>query len=77
MFIEVQHINFKDSTLTVSSFLIILLIPFAYSITVGLSSGFVAYFILALLQRDKEKINMETFLFFLIGLMEFIFHLDI
>ena len=74
MFSELKNINFKDMTIAVSSFVTIILMPLTYSITIGLSAGFVTYLVLALLKREFEKINIGTITLALIGFMAFIFH---
>jgi len=74
MFSELKNINFKDLTVAVSAFVTVILMPLTYSITIGLSAGFVVYFILAVLRREFNKINIGTAILALIGLMAFIFH---
>ncbi|NPA50798.1 MAG: NCS2 family permease [Epsilonproteobacteria bacterium] len=74
MFSEIKNINFKDSVVLISAFLTIFLMPLTYSITLGLSAGFVAYFLLALIRGEKEKINFQIAILALIGLGGFIFH---
>jgi AGZA family xanthine/uracil permease-like MFS transporter len=74
MFSELKNINFKDLTVAVSAFVTVILMPLTYSITIGLSAGFVVYFVLAVLRREFNKINIGTTTLALIGLMAFIFH---
>ncbi len=74
MFSEIRNIDFKDSTILISSFLTIFLMPLTYSITLGLSAGFLGYFILALLKMEREKLDFKIALLAFIGLLGFIFH---
>jgi len=71
MFSELKNIDFKDPVILISSFLTIFLMPLTYSITMGLSAGFFTYFVLALIQQDKEKINIGSSILALIGLISF------
>lgn len=74
MFSEIKNINFKDPIVAISAFATIVLMPLTYSITIGLSVGFVLYFILALLKREFNRINMGIITLALIGLLALIFH---
>ena len=74
MFGEVKNIDFKDPVIAVSVFVTVILMPLTYSITYGLSAGFVVYFILALIRQDLDKINIGTVTLAFIGLAAFIFH---
>jgi len=74
MFSELKNINFSDVTTSVSVFLTVILMPLTYSITLGLSAGFVVYFILALLRGEREKLTLGTTAIAAIGLLMFILH---
>jgi AGZA family xanthine/uracil permease-like MFS transporter len=74
MFSEIKNIDFKDPVIAVSAFVTIILMPLTYSITLGLSAGFVIYLILALVRKDFEKINIGTITLAFIGFMAFVFH---
>ena len=74
MFSELRDVDFSDTTTSVSVFLTVILMPLTYSITIGLSAGFVVYFVLALLKGEKEKITLGTASIALIGLLMFIVH---
>ena len=74
MFSELKNINFSDHVIAVSSFITVILMPLTYSITIGLSAGFVLYLILALLKKEFDKINIGTITLALIGSLAFIFH---
>ncbi|NPA11409.1 MAG: NCS2 family permease [Epsilonproteobacteria bacterium] len=74
MFSELKNIDFSDLTVSVSAFVTVILMPLTYSITIGLSAGFVVYLVLSLLKGESEKINLGTVALAIIGLMAFIFH---
>jgi len=74
MFSELKNIDFSDHVIAVSSFITVILMPLTYSITIGLSAGFVLYLILALLKKDFDKINIGTITLAFIGSLAFIFH---
>jgi AGZA family xanthine/uracil permease-like MFS transporter len=74
MFSELRNIDFSDTTVAVSAFITVILMPLTYSITLGLSAGFVLYLILAIAKREFDKINIGTITLAVIGLMAFIFH---
>jgi len=74
MFSELKNIDFSDHVIAVSSFITVILMPLTYSITIGLSAGFVLYLILALLKKDFDKINVGTITLAFIGSLAFIFH---
>ena len=74
MFSELKNIDFKDHTVAVSAFITVILMPLTYSITIGLSAGFVIYLLLALFRKEFDKINAGTITLAIIGLMAFIFH---
>jgi AGZA family xanthine/uracil permease-like MFS transporter len=74
MFGELKNIDFSDTTTAVSVFITVLLMPLTFSITIGLSAGFVAYFILALCRGEKEKLTLGTLSIAVIGLLMFIVH---
>jgi AGZA family xanthine/uracil permease-like MFS transporter len=74
MFSELKNIDFTNNVVAVSSFMTIILMPLTYSITIGISAGFVLYLVLALFRKEFDKINIGTITLAVIGLMAFIFH---
>ncbi|GAB6045657.1 NCS2 family permease [Caminibacter profundus] len=74
MFSELKNINFKDLTIAISVFVTVVLMPLTYSITIGLSAGFVTYVVLALLKKEFDKINIGTITLAIIGFLAFLFH---
>ncbi|MDO5046117.1 NCS2 family permease [Campylobacter sp.] len=71
MFSELSHVNFKDPAISVSAFLIVVIMPLTYSITNGLSCGFLAYLIIRLLRREFEYINLGVIVLALISFIVF------
>ncbi|MHD0444762.1 NCS2 family permease, partial [Klebsiella pneumoniae] len=67
MFSELAHVNFKDPAISVSAFLIVVIMPLTYSITNGLSCGFLAYLIVRLLRKEFEYINIGVIVLALIS----------
>ncbi len=74
MFTELEHINFKDIPTAVSAFIITLMMPLTYSITNGLSLGFVAYLFLLLIRGEFKRINIGVISIAIIGSLVFILH---
>ncbi len=74
MFTELGHINFKDIPTAVSAFIITLMMPLTYSITNGLSLGFIAYLFLLLIRGEFKRINIGVISIAIIGSLVFIFH---
>ena len=73
MFSELGKINFKDPALLIASFLTVVLMPLTYSITLGLSAGFVMYLLVLVIQRRWNEINVGVLTLALIGLLAFVF----
>ena len=77
MFSELGNINFKDPAIAISTFLIVILMPLTYSITTGLSFGFMAYLLVRLMRREWEYVNIGVIVLALISffLSKFIIHI--
>ncbi len=52
---QVTDINWRDVTIAVPAFLTIILMPFAYSITVGIGAGFIAYVVLSAVKKGGAR----------------------
>jgi AGZA family xanthine/uracil permease-like MFS transporter len=74
MFGELKNIDFSDTTIGVSGFVTAILMPLTYSITIGLSAGFVIYLLLAILKGEWERVNLGTIALAGFGILTFIFH---
>lgn len=58
MFKQVAELNFKDFKVLFPSFVIIFTMPLTYSISTGLSLGFLAYIIIHFLSGEFKKISL-------------------
>lgn len=74
MFGELGNINFKDPAIAISTFLIVILMPLTYSITTGLSFGFMAYLLVRLMRREWEYVNIGVIVLALISFIVFLVH---
>ncbi|MSN95970.1 NCS2 family permease [Campylobacter sp. FMV-PI01] len=72
MFSELVNINFKDSAVSVATFLIVMLMPLTYSITTGLAFGFIAYFFIRVVKREFNYINTGIVILTFISILSFI-----
>ncbi|MFW5614222.1 MAG: solute carrier family 23 protein, partial [Campylobacter hyointestinalis] len=72
MFSELGKINYSDPAICVSTFLTVIFMPLTYSITVGLSIGFISYFIVKLVLRKWEDINSGIITLTIISLLAFL-----
>ena len=52
---QVTEISWRDISIAVPAFLTIILMPFAYSITVGIGAGFIAYVVLQAARKGGAK----------------------
>ena len=62
MFKNVKDLDFTDMKSLFSAFIIIVMMPLTYSISIGLSLGFLTYILLHLVTGDFKKLNV-TLLF--------------
>lgn len=74
MFGELKNVNFSDTTIAISVFATTILMPLTYSITFGLSAGFITYLVLAILKGEWERVNTGTITLALLGGLAFLFH---
>ncbi|MPB72581.1 NCS2 family permease [Campylobacter fetus] len=72
MFSELGKVNYNDPAICVSTFLTVILMPLTYSITVGLSIGFISYFIVKLVLRKWEDINSGIITLTIISFLAFL-----
>lgn len=73
MFIEIGKINFKDIAITFSSFVILLMMPLTFSITYGIASGILTFFILLVVKRRFSEISKGLLILVSISLIVFLF----
>lgn len=73
MMSNIAKIDWRDYSESVPAFLIIVGIPFCYSIADGLALGFISYPVIKLLSGQGKKINYLMYLMAVILLLYFIF----
>lgn len=71
MFGELGKINYSDPAIGVATFLTVMLMPLTYSITMGLSVGFMAYLLVKIVLRKWEDINSGIVVLTLISFFAF------
>lgn len=80
MMTQVRHIDFMDYQIGIPAFLTIILMPFTYSITVGIGAGFVSWVIIKVFTGRIREINWLMWvvsiafaIYFLINPIEILF----
>lgn len=74
MMTQIKEISFTDPVIAIPAFLTIVLMPFTYSITVGIGAGFVAYALLSVV-TGKAK-NVHPLMWVVAGLFVVYFAID-
>lgn len=72
LFSNIKKINFNDFIIVVSSFLIIIMTVFTYSLVNGFGIGIIAYIIMMIVAKRKKEINFILYLiagFYIINLV--------
>jgi len=72
MFSELSHVNFKDTAIAVSTFLIVIMMPLTFSITNGLAFGLISYLIVKLIKKEYKDINFGIVFLTFVSLIVFI-----
>jgi AGZA family xanthine/uracil permease-like MFS transporter len=57
MVLPLTQINWKDPEEALPSFLTMVLIPFTYSLSIGISFGFISYTVLKLAMGKRKEIH--------------------
>ena len=57
MMTQIRHINFLDYQIGIPAFLTIILMPFTYSITVGIGAGFVSWVVIKIFTGRVREVN--------------------
>lgn len=57
MMTQIRHIDFTNLEIGIPAFLIIALMPFTYSITIGIGAGFVAWVVIKIFTGKAREIN--------------------
>jgi len=72
MFGELSHINFKDTAIAVSTFLIVIMMPLTFSITNGLAFGLISYVLIKFIKKEFKDINFGILFLTFVSLIVFI-----
>ena len=62
MFKSIGNIDFSDMKLAIPAFITIVMMPLTYSISIGLSFGFVSYIITHIAAGELKKINLTLWI---------------
>jgi AGZA family xanthine/uracil permease-like MFS transporter len=73
MFSELSKINFEDMATAISSFFIVIMMPLTYSITTGLTFGFIAYLLIKVVKREFSDITVGIWVLSGISILSFLF----
>jgi AGZA family xanthine/uracil permease-like MFS transporter len=57
MMMQVSGISWSDYEISIPAFLTIILMPFAYSITVGIGAGFISYVVIKLAKGKAKQVH--------------------
>lgn len=72
MFSELAHINFKDTAVSVSTFMIVIMMPLTFSITNGLAFGLISYSMIKLIKKEYKDLNFGILFLTFVSLVVFI-----
>lgn len=74
MFKNVKEIDFSDFEVAVPSFITIVIMPLTYSISTGLSLGFMSYVIVAIAAGDIKKVKPTMWVIAILSLLNLLVH---
>ncbi len=74
MFSELGKIDYSDVGVLIPAFFIVMLMPFTYSVTNGLSFGFISYLLVRIIQRRFGDINLGVLVLAGISVLVFAMH---
>jgi AGZA family xanthine/uracil permease-like MFS transporter len=57
MMTQIRHIDFTNLEIGIPAFLIIVLMPFTYSITIGIGAGFIAWVVIKIFLGKAREVN--------------------
>ncbi|MGL4999635.1 MAG: NCS2 family permease, partial [Cetobacterium sp.] len=72
MFKSIGNIDFKDMKIAIPAFITIVMMPLSYSISIGLSFGFVAYIITHVAAGEIKKINFSLWFIGILSVLNLI-----
>lgn len=71
---NIGKINFKDISIAIPAFFIIVMMPFGYSISTGIEFGFITFVIVNLLAGKKDSIPKLFYIFTVLFIIEHLFN---
>ncbi|MCF3943019.1 NCS2 family permease [Oceanobacillus alkalisoli] len=72
MVLNIKNINFKDLSDAFPAFIIIMMIPFTYSIADGIAFGFIAYPIAKIAVGKRKEVSMPLYIITLLFIINFV-----
>jgi len=57
MMTQIKHVDWEDLGIAIPAFLTIILMPFTYSISVGIGAGFISYVVIRLIQGRRRELH--------------------
>lgn len=73
MFENVVAIDWKDLLIAIPSFLVIIMMPLAYSITTGIQFGFIFYTLINIFTNNIKKVSPIVYIFTILFIISFIY----
>ena len=70
---NVGTINWKDITIAIPAFFIIVMMPLSYSITTGIEFGFILYALVNIINKDRNKVSPIIYILSILFVINFIF----
>lgn len=70
--LNIKNINFKDLSDAFPALIIIIMIPFTYSIADGIAFGFIAYPLAKLAVGKRKEVSMPLYIITLLFLINFV-----
>ena len=69
---NLKHIEWADLSIAVPAFVVLIMMPLSYSITSGISLGFIAYVFVKLIKREGRQVHPIFYLFTGLFILSFI-----
>ena len=69
---NIGKINFKDMTIAIPAFFVIVMMPLGYSISTGIQFGFIAYVITSLLAGKSKEVSAVMYIFSFLFILQYI-----
>jgi AGZA family xanthine/uracil permease-like MFS transporter len=57
MMTQIKHVDWDDLGIAIPAFLTIILMPFTYSISVGIGAGFISHVVIRLIQGRRKELH--------------------